>query len=340
MPLPLLKHRIIVIISSVMRLAWIDKAKGVGMLLVILGHMHYPHSDLVSKFIFAFHMPLFFFLSGFLHKNNFGKEYVLRRIDALLVPYLIWSVVIWGVNSSWGRQYMGEFWDIPLGNGYGITWFLSCLFIVDVAGAYVAHLFGRCVIYMIVVGCGCVLLGNLHMIPVVECFNSALLAIGFWLIGWCYSKYKLVETIIKHFKWLMPLIFAIGMMYLFNTKVDIRVGRIGNPLIAYPVALSWIILLLLGVRFLGKRLSILDFIGRNSLLFMVVHWICPIVVIAMLGMFGMDVASVGGILKAMIRVLNLVFLFVLVVMLSKVPFLTGRYRLASLTRSDSMEKRS
>ena len=305
------------------------------MLLVILGHMHYPHSDVVSKFVFAFHMPLFFFLSGFLHKNNFGKEYVLRRIDALLVPYLIWSVVIWGVNSSWGRQSMGEFWDIPLGNGYGITWFLSCLFIVDVAGAYMVHRFGKCVTYMIVVGCGCALLGYLHMIPVVKCFNSALIAIGFWLMGWCSFKYKLLEIAIKHFKWLVPLMLATGMMYLFNSKVDMRVGSLGNPLIACPVALSWIMLLLLSVRFLGKQFLILDFIGCNSLLFMVIHWICPTIVIAALSTLGIDVASVGGVFKAMIRALNLVFLFALVIMLSKVSFLSGRFRLFSSRRNGS-----
>ena len=46
------------------RLGWIDRSKGIGIFLVILGHASLPYE--VSKFIFSFHIPLFFFLSGYL----------------------------------------------------------------------------------------------------------------------------------------------------------------------------------------------------------------------------------------------------------------------------------
>ena len=46
-----------------MRLEWIDKAKGIGIILVILGHTICPPN--IKFWLYSFHMPLFFFLSGY-----------------------------------------------------------------------------------------------------------------------------------------------------------------------------------------------------------------------------------------------------------------------------------
>ena len=50
------------------RIAWVDFAKGVAIILMVLGHAVY--NDL-QKFIFVFHMPFFFVIAGFL--LNFEK---------------------------------------------------------------------------------------------------------------------------------------------------------------------------------------------------------------------------------------------------------------------------
>lgn len=51
------------------RVEWIDLAKGLGMLLVILGHC-VCFGGIMHNAIFAFHMPLFFILSGIVYKTN------------------------------------------------------------------------------------------------------------------------------------------------------------------------------------------------------------------------------------------------------------------------------
>lgn len=48
------------------RLHGIDFVRGLGMILVILGHCSIP--DPFWKIIYMFHMPLFFFVSGLCHK--------------------------------------------------------------------------------------------------------------------------------------------------------------------------------------------------------------------------------------------------------------------------------
>ena len=46
------------------RIAWIDVAKGITILLVIIGHT-LTFGSATRNFIFSFHMPLFFILSGY-----------------------------------------------------------------------------------------------------------------------------------------------------------------------------------------------------------------------------------------------------------------------------------
>lgn len=47
------------------RIAWIDLAKGIVIILMVLGHVIIGRMDL-NKFIFIFHMPFFFIMAGFL----------------------------------------------------------------------------------------------------------------------------------------------------------------------------------------------------------------------------------------------------------------------------------
>ena len=54
------------------RLIWIDILKGLGILTVVFAHCYIP-DELLKKIIYTFHMPLFFLISGYLHKTNSMK---------------------------------------------------------------------------------------------------------------------------------------------------------------------------------------------------------------------------------------------------------------------------
>ncbi len=69
------------------RVLWIDAVKGIGITLMILGHMQISESLL--DFIYSFHMPLFVIISGFLFRGDTRvSPSVKRRAKALLLPYL------------------------------------------------------------------------------------------------------------------------------------------------------------------------------------------------------------------------------------------------------------
>ena len=73
------------------RNSYIDVLKGIAIILVVLGHCWLTPKD-ISWFIYRFHMPLFFGISGYLmhDKINIGfKSFFIKKVKQILLPYLI-----------------------------------------------------------------------------------------------------------------------------------------------------------------------------------------------------------------------------------------------------------
>ena len=70
-------------------------AKGIGILLMVAAHAGIP--DVVNRFIVMFHMPLFFFMSGYCFKEKYLPPptitFVNKRIKGLYVPFVKWSLL-------------------------------------------------------------------------------------------------------------------------------------------------------------------------------------------------------------------------------------------------------
>lgn len=77
------------------RLKYIDIFRGLGIVLMVMGHIWFGKS--FDHFIHAFHMPMFFFISGFLFISKSPDElrtvdFIKRKCITLLVPYLFWGI--------------------------------------------------------------------------------------------------------------------------------------------------------------------------------------------------------------------------------------------------------
>lgn len=91
------------------RFQWADIAKGIGIILVVFAHTLIPKlretSDTIRFiwiFIYNFHMPLFFFISGYLFENHIEKyqnkgKFILGKAKLLMLPYLVFSVFAYSV---------------------------------------------------------------------------------------------------------------------------------------------------------------------------------------------------------------------------------------------------
>lgn len=128
--------------SEKKRIDWIDVAKGYGIILVVLGHCFNKGSAL-HNWIFSFHMPLFFILSGYcfrVDKYSSVKNLIMDKGRSLLIPYAkFWIlglvcallVPIWrgelSVNGVLVDIYSGYPSSFPITS----TWFLIALFMCE-----------------------------------------------------------------------------------------------------------------------------------------------------------------------------------------------------------------
>ena len=75
------------------RIDYFDIAKGIGIILMILGHMSLQN-EYLKNFIYSFHMPLFFIISGYFFKQRDNKVCMKNILKKLIVPYIVTCVFI------------------------------------------------------------------------------------------------------------------------------------------------------------------------------------------------------------------------------------------------------
>lgn len=85
------------------RESYLDIAKGLGIIMVILGHIEIGFA---TKWLYSFHLPLFFFVSGicFHYKENFF-HYLKKKVKRCLIPYFVFGILIVLVESKTGYLY-------------------------------------------------------------------------------------------------------------------------------------------------------------------------------------------------------------------------------------------
>lgn len=72
----------------------IDIAKGLGIILMVIGHT--PCPKYLHDFIYLFHMPLFFLLSGYCFNPKYlsdARVFLVRKIKAFYIPYIMWALL-------------------------------------------------------------------------------------------------------------------------------------------------------------------------------------------------------------------------------------------------------
>lgn len=103
------------------RECWIDIAKGIGIILVVLGHV--TRNENLIRIIYSFHMPLFFFLSGWIINRNCGKniinkQYIKKKFANLILPFFEYRIILvlyWYIVEYRFRELdVGPIWFLPV----------------------------------------------------------------------------------------------------------------------------------------------------------------------------------------------------------------------------------
>lgn len=122
------------------RIDTLDIAKGIGIILVVWAHAR----GIFSSYIYQFHMPFFFLISGYLYsRNSTLKEFTVRKLKSLYIPFVSWNILfriaeaVTGIEEFTFKRLIRSIVKILLtlekdGTFLGATWFLGALFVVSV----------------------------------------------------------------------------------------------------------------------------------------------------------------------------------------------------------------
>ena len=284
------------------RVNYIDLAKGLGMLTIIWGHIH---SGLSNTIVYAFHIPLFFFLSGLVFSpgryDNFGV-FLKRRWKGLLFPYLIFSFVTWLVWAaySYATHAPVESYWMPLlqtfiaqgSEGYLVhnvpLWFVLCLFSVELIYYFTSKLptvwnVLLCIL-MGVVGAWMSVTDFFDFAALPWSIDVALMAIPFYAAGsivYAQVGHKRLADWVENHKVASVSLFILSAILLYvgavnNGHVSMGHDSLGNnPIVFYPTAICGVVCFMIMCISLNNTQLVkrggVKWFGKNSFRAMAIH---------------------------------------------------------------------
>ena len=252
------------------RIRYLDDAKAVGILLVILGHCLWLHSvPGLSRLIYSFHIPFFFIISGFFVKplslsngiakyaKVYLKSYYISAVVALLFVLVIstmmaprfdnlikeWLVrTLYASGSSQGKYTS----DIPY---IGALWFLWALFWSCVLYGYFLYKGINDIIKsVIIVFCVALSVGSIDYVKLPLSIQAGCIALFYVWIGNLIKTYRIVdkvEVVLKNNKSFIFLVLLFWGASIALTNVDYGMCQIGfGPVNVFVSVLISIVLLI------------------------------------------------------------------------------------------------
>lgn len=276
------------------RLDYISWIQFIGVLCVIFGH---SMNDIavpgllkdIKAWIYVFHMPLFFLVSGYLFSYTGGFEHkggywgtLKGKISRLLIPYIIWNVLFIFPKIMMADYitdqveltpgYFGMLMLYPRNNILGHTWFLFALFEMFII-AIAFEKWKKNKLLWIPVAC---------VLIVLNCFGvtERFLALGdlmkngiyFWaglLLGNVeVEKLKQIAIDKSLVLWGTAIIVGCTVVWTF-THEGFESSMPVNALL-----LGMTVILMLGVLQIKLGISgrFIEFVSRNSFAIYIMHW--------------------------------------------------------------------
>lgn len=273
---------------------WADYVKFIAIYLMAVCHFNL-NSDAARQFIWIFHMPVFFLISGYFDKGlPFSKVLMIKNIKALIIPYFFFSIlnisICWispylhpesyhngTILQSFGKAILGMFLMEDLVRPYAFMpflagWFLIALFQIKILFSVLVTCWDKYKIAIppIIMGIASLVYWHFPFFSV----DSAALGLTFYIVGYLIKRYSLLDYIknpISFFLFLFTLayLYFIGMQ---NGIINIDGGEWGNSLIMFYVNG---IIGSLGCIFLSKSINFnIPFIsegGRSTLSILGIH---------------------------------------------------------------------
>ena len=276
------------------KLKWINVAKGICIIAIILGHMGQSN---INNIVFAFHLTVFFILSGYTLKNNkIDNKYISTKFKRLMIPYFITcffimladvilnliahhDFTIYGVSSTLAQDLIRIFFasgtiktfgQVALPSRIGAIWFLPALFfsliickiIINKIKKY-RYRFGITIIIALIG----IITAKFIWLPF--SIQSAMLACPFIIFGTFLKDNNTLEKI--KLKELILFIIILILGYISNKNNLYFVTASMRDIILTPIIAITSSLLIIKISMYCEKSKILNYIGENSLHFMCIH---------------------------------------------------------------------
>jgi len=274
------------------RLKYIDIAKGIAIILVVLGHIDFG-DNFVCNWIYSFHMPIFFIISGFFitSKTINIKDNIIVESKKLLYPYFSFSIlallylIIKFILGSIDFSVLSvAIIDTITLNGYSALWFLPTLFFSKILVNIIenSNISKKIYIFLILFICLQNYLGILDLLSfsilksIYIFVNRIIISMIFLKIGSILRKHLITKNM--NFYFCILLIIVSLFVSQINGFVDLHYLVLNNSLLYFLLAFvnSYIIL---SVSKNLENIKILDYFGKNSLIIYGTHLTTPLIMI-------------------------------------------------------------
>jgi len=263
------------------RIEYIDVAKGILIVLVVIGHLtNFGHilSYALKAIITTFHMPAFFIITGILTKPEHLQDISLKRhlskkAFRLLIPYVffeltggLWQMLIMGSDNVNVKGIIHGILTVRC--HVGADWFLPTLFFAELLLYFVVKSPRRWLYPVIGTVCAVTAFSLTDVSYFVACCRRVLIALTFILTGVflrdLFIRKNIVAFIIS--------VICVAIIAYFNRVVDLALRQFGNPLLYLLGGIigAYSVLCFSQYVFGGLR-SLLSQIGEASLIIMGTH---------------------------------------------------------------------
>lgn len=278
------------------RFGWIDLVKLWAIYLMLVAHLGtWPSLD---RWIHTFHMPIFFFVSGYCFneiKNADLKDLIIKRFKTLIIPYCVFGTglfILWNLALLFMRRsdemrpfselFRSMFWISADVQTFGvIQWFLPCMFWCCVFFQIILMLKkrmgGGTLLLLIATSILAYLVPIALTVRLPWSVDSALAATVFYGVGWKLRKLEFTELLERYrtasiFGSVVCIVVCSVFAFL-NTKVNLRTISYGNYFLFYGTAIGFSISFCAIAYHLSKhfKLTTLEILGRHTLIILLLN---------------------------------------------------------------------
>lgn len=260
------------------RIEFVDLAKGVCILLVVLYHVgiEIPHFDVIR-------MPLYFIISGLFFKSYGSvKSFVLKKTNKILVPFIAFyllSYCIFYIIKVFDKNLNlldNGILDVFVSHHIFNTpiWFLLCLFWVSIIFCILYNwISNEYLLGIVILGIG--IAGSIlkHFSIYLPLFlDSSVSALPFYYVGYLLKKSKILlpNKYDKYCLILSALLFIITFYLVSITGIHLDIQYNIVPILSYLVSPLGVLAVLLLCKQI-KRVPLVSYFGRYSIIILVTH---------------------------------------------------------------------